>query len=388
MTSTILCTCARSIAPYLRTEIEQLGYTVTNEHASGIEIIGTFDDCLRLNLHLRTALRVLWRMDAFTADTADQMYRAVRNVAWEDWIPVDGYVSVVSSVQTPTIDNTMYANMRCKDAIVDRMCMKLHQRPDSGPRTDRTVVFLYWHNEQCMVYIDTSGQPLSERGYRKHPGKAPLRETLAAAVLMSTRWNVKGHVVNPMCGSGTLGIEAALMLRNIAPALKQENFGFMHVVPFDRTRWDALRSEALAAIAPHTEYSIICTDHDRRVLDQARENARAAGVEDDIDFRVCDFRETPIPSTEEREGGADIVIMNPEYGLRLGDVEELKLTYAEIGNFFKQQCQGYLGYLFTGNLPLTKVIGLKASKRIVFWTADLECRLVEFELYGGSRRTD
>ncbi len=133
---------------------------------------------------------------------------------------------------------------------------------------------------------------------------------------------------------------------------------------------------------------IICTDRDRWVLDQARENARAAGVEANIEFRACDFEETTVPEPIGREGGSDIVILNPEYGIRLGDEEELKGTYAEIGNFFKQQCQGYLGYVLTGNLPLTKVIGLRASKRYVFWTADIECRLVEFELYSGTRRTD
>jgi putative N6-adenine-specific DNA methylase len=323
------------------------------------------------------------------------MYRAVRNIPWEEWIPADGYVSVVSSVDTPVIDNTMFANMRCKDAIVDRIRMKKHQRPDSGPRTDRAVVFLYWHGDQCMVYIDTSGQPLSDRGYRIHPGKAPLKETLAAAIIMATKWNGKGHVVNPMCGSGTLGIEAAMMLRGIPPAHHRTNFGYMHVLQQGRKgdRAKGLHPEEISSQfpVPSSQFPvprIICSDHDRRIVEQARENAKRAGVDDMIDFHVCDFRDTPMPPAEPREGGSDIVIMNPEYGLRLGDEEELKGTYAEIGDFFKQHCQGYTGYVFTGNLPLTKVIGLKASKRTVFWTADVECRLVEFELYGGSRRKD
>jgi putative N6-adenine-specific DNA methylase len=374
--------------------LEALGYDIKREMASGVEVEGTFDDCIRLNHHLRTALRVLFRLDSFTADTADQMYRAVRNLPWEDWIPADGYLSVVSSVDTPVIDNTMYANMRCKDAIVDRIRMKKHQRPDSGPRTDRSVVFLYWHGEQCMVYLDTSGQPLSDRGYRLHPGKAPLKETLAAAILMATKWNGKGHVVNPMCGSGTLGIEAAMMLRGMLPAQGRKNFGYMHLLGnrewgIGNGEWGMGNGKDSPFPIPHSPFPrIICTDHDRRIIEQARENAKRAGVDDMIDFHVCDFRDTPMPPAEVREGGADIVILNPEYGLRLGDEEELKGTYAEIGDFFKQHCQGYTGYVFTGNLPLTKVIGLKASKRTVFWTADVECRLVEFELYGGSRRTD
>ncbi|MCX6141385.1 MAG: class I SAM-dependent RNA methyltransferase, partial [Candidatus Kapabacteria bacterium] len=202
-TSTILCTCARDIPPILRAELEALGYTVKAEYASGVEIEGTLDDCLRLNLWLRTAHRVLFRLGSWQANTADQMYDAVNSVPWDQWIPAKGYVCIIGSVDTPSIDNVMYANMRCKDAVVDRIRTVRGIRPDSGPDTSQSVVFLYWHAETLMIYVDTSGAPLSDRGYRINPAKAPMRESLAAAVVLSTKWAPHLPFVNPMCGSGT-----------------------------------------------------------------------------------------------------------------------------------------------------------------------------------------
>lgn len=376
----LLITCPRELPPYLAREVEALGLPIVAMHPAGVETRGTFADAMRLNLHVRTGHRVLLRLHQWTAHGSQHLYDGVHSVRWEDWLDPDGYVSVVSSVDTPSIDNTQFANLRCKDAIVDRMRNKTGRRPDSGPRTDRAVVFLYWHDSTAMIYLDTSGTALSDRGYRLHPAKAPLRETLAAAIVMATVWEPGQAFVNPMCGSGTLAIEAAMIAGRRAPGLTRTNFGFMHVLPYDDKAWKAIVAEARAQIRTDDATTIHAGDVDRRAIDAARANARAAGVEASIRFTVEDFRRTAIPSAP------GIVILNPEYGIRLGDVDELRETYHDIGDFFKQRCQGFTGYVFTGNLELAKEIGLRSKRRIPFWTADIECRLLEFPLYAGTKK--
>lgn len=384
----LLITCPRAIPPFLRTEVEALGFEVAAEHAAGIEVHGTFEDCYKLNLWLRTAHRVLYRLDHWDCRSTYELYEGVRNIPWEDWIDADGYVSVISSIDTPSIDNTQFANVKCKDAIVDRIRLKKGRRPDSGPLNDRAVVFLYWHNNTCMVYIDTSGKPLSERGYRIHPGKAPLRESLAAAIVLATAWKPGRAFHNPMCGSATLGIEAALIQRNIAPGLQRENFGFMHVLPFKKTEWLKELDEAKSAQqkSESGQNNIVCSDNDKRIIPLARENAERAGVVNDISFGCVDFRKHPITLATETANASDVVVLNPEYGIRLGQEDELRPVYSAIGDWFKQECSGYIGYVFTGNLNLAKEIGLKAKHRTPFWNADVECRLFSYELYGGTRR--
>ena len=372
-------TCPKGISEVLAREVAALGLPVQSVLPAGVVTEGDLTDCMRCNLWLRTAHRVLLRLHSFTAETPQEMYEGVTTIPWEEWIPRDGYLSVISSIDTPSIDNTQFANVRCKDAIVDRMRAVHGVRPDSGSRTDRSVVFLYWHGSNVSIAIDTSGTSLSDRGYRLQGGKAPLRESLAAAIILSTTWEHGQAVVNPMGGSGTLAIEAALMERNIAPGMQRPNFGFMHLVPYDAAVLKRLRDEA-RAVQRAAVGAIVCTDHDRRIVDAARENARRAGVLDIIRFGVCDFRNTPVPPPP------GIVVFNPEYGLRLGDITALRETYRAIGDFMKQSCRGYTGYVFTGNMDLTKEVGLRASRRIPFWNADVECRLLQFELYEGSKK--
>lgn len=378
----ILATCPRGIPEILAAETRALGYTVAAVHRAGIEIDAPYEAVYDLNLQLRTAHRVLFRLGSWKCATPDDMYQAVRTVAWEDWIPADGYLSVVSSVDTDEIDNTQFANMRCKDAIVDRIRITKGVRPDSGPRNDQSVVFLFWKGNDCMVYVDTSAKPLSDRGYRLRPGRAPLRESLAAAIVLKSTWNGAGHFVNPMCGSGTLAIEAAMIARNIAPGTLRSDFGLLHLLPTDKDQWEKKRAEAREAIRPMPrDITILASDIDKRAVEITRENAQEAGVARDIGCTVCDFQLARVPEHVEREDGQDVVVMNPEYGIRLGNEDELVEVYRSIGDFFKQKCAGYMGYVFTGNMNLTKQVGLRAKQRIPFWTADIECRLLEFELY-------
>ncbi len=212
------------------------------------------------------------------------------------------------------------------------------------------------------------------------PLKAPMQETLAAAVNLATGWTGNGNFVNPMCGSGTLAIEAALIALGRAPGLLRNNYGFMHLLGFDESLWKSLRRKIRAESRDYFNGRIIATDISQQAIEAARKNAMTAGVERFIEFGVCDFSQTPIPE------GEGIVILNPEYGERMGEVDELKDIYKKIGDFFKKKCQGYKGYIFTGNLDLAKKVGLRTNRRITFFNGPLECRLLEYELYEGSRK--
>jgi len=377
----IFITCSRGADHYLEQEVVQLGFPIFLRTQAGIETEGTMENAMDLNLRLRTGLRVLFLVAEFTAEDPEALYRNIHAIAWEEIIPVHGKFSITSTVDTPTIDNTVYASQKCKDAIVDRFMKKFNKRPDSGPERDRAVFHLHWQGEDCRIYIDTSGEPLSKRGYRKIPYKAPLQETLAAAIVKASGWNDSGCFINPMCGSGTLAIEAALIALNRPSAILRNNFGFMHLKGYDAQVWEELRNKAKAEAKKDLQNRIIATDISPEALDAAQKNALTAGVDHLIEFSVADFGDTEIP-----EGGG-AVVMNPEYGERLGTAAELENVYARIGDFLKQKCRGYKGYVLTGNPELARKIGLRSSRKMLFFNGPIECRLLEYELYSGSRKT-
>ena len=384
--STILITCSTGLVDYVRREVEDLGYQSGDSHKTGLEVEGDHYDAMRLNLYLRTAHNVLFLLKQFKCDGPDELYRNVRKLPWEDIISPQEYVSVVGRVNTALVGNSMYANLKVKDAIVDRVAGKTGSRPDSGKDKNNVVVQFYWKDDHCWVYLNTSGQKLSDRSYRKMPHKAPLRESLAAAIITATGYDGSEPLICPMCGSGTLAIEAALIASRRPPGLLRSNYGFMHVKYFDEPRWRKMRSEALkmskmrSGKADFKPARIIATDIDAGAVEAACKNAMTAGVSHLIDFDVCDFADTVIPP------GAGIIVMNPEYGLRLGEIEKLQNTYKRIGDFFKQKCSGYTGYIFTGNPALAKKVGLRTSRRFEFFNANIECRLLKYELYAGTKK--
>jgi putative N6-adenine-specific DNA methylase len=206
-----------------------------------------------------------------------------------------------------------------------------------------------------------------------------MQETLAAAAILATGWTGQGNFINPMCGSGTLAIEAALIALNRAPGLLRSHYGFMHLNRFRKPLWEALRREARARAKKSIPVRIIATDKSPRAIDTAKRNAATAGVDSFITFQVCDFAETPIPE------GNGVVLLNPPYGERMGEIRELEPLYRRIGDFFKKHCAGYTGYLFTGNFELAKQVGLRTKRRIPFYNGEIECRLLEYELYAGSK---
>ncbi|NLT13138.1 MAG: class I SAM-dependent RNA methyltransferase [Clostridiales bacterium] len=377
----VLITCGRGLVPFLKAEVEAAGFSVDSEHDTGLTLTGTLTDTMRLNLKLRTAFNVLYQLDHFDCTDTEHLYRLIGRFPWENVVPPDGYLSVVSQASTQAIDNTMFLNQKVKDAIVDRLRKVNGKRPDAGPDRDRTVINVYWNRDKVWVYANTSGEKLSDRSYRKLPYKAPLQESLAAAILLAAGYSGEQPLVNPMCGSGTLAIEAALIATGRAPGLLRSNFGIKHLVGFDSDMWDELRKQIRKEGGKDLKFPIIATDIDKQAIAAARKNAQTAGVDQLIEFSVCDFADTPLPSNP------GLIVMNPEYGMRLGEIRELEGTYKRIGDFFKQKAAGWRGCLFTGNLELAKRIGLRTSRRIPMFNADIECRLLCYEMYEGTRKT-
>ncbi|HPL97141.1 MAG TPA: class I SAM-dependent RNA methyltransferase [Smithellaceae bacterium] len=419
--SKILATCPRGAAGYLRTEIESLGFPVLSEIDTACQTEGTLEDTMLLNLHLRTAGRVLYQLQIFKVITPAALYERLKAIPWEKIIfesGPDAYVCVTSAVDTPQITDSRFANMKVKDAIVDRIRDKTGLRPDSGPEKDRALIHLYWRNDLAIVYIDTSGEHLSRRGYRKIPLAAPMRETLAASLVMATGWKADTPLINPMCGSGTLAIEAALIALERAPGLGRNHYGFMHIKNFPRQTWQEMRKKARAAARKNLPAALIASDIDPAAVEAARRNAETAGVGHLIEFKTLPFEKTPVP------GGGGVIILNPPYGERLdavpaksepiierkmqiagekiilrksggtggtkqmsGTRQKLERLYENCGNWFKSVGRGYRGYIFTGNMEMAAKVGLRTKRRLTFYNGQIECRLLEYELYAGSKKS-
>lgn len=382
VSGTITITCHKRITPYLMQETEALGFVILSSFVTGLQLQGTLKDCIKLNLQLRCASQVLFSLKSFEAGNADDVYRNLVNYPWEDILPEGGYFSVTSNVQNDTINNSMFANLRVKDAIADRLRSKRGSRPSTGADLTGAVIHLFWKENEAEVFIDTSGPSLARHGYRKIPGQAPMLEALASAVIYASKWNRETPFVNPMCGSGTLAIEAALIATNRRPGLFRNTFSFMHLRDYDQEWYQQEDALLEIQIRENKDLRIIATDYSDQAIENARKNAVAAGVAKMIEFKVCDFAATEIPVN-----GNGVLFFNPEYGERLGTIAELEQTYSRIGDFMKQSAKAYTGYIFTGNLDLAKKIGLKASRRIEFYNSTIDCRLLEYELYSGTRDT-
>lgn len=377
--SKLVINCQPTLSPFLKQEVEDLGYRPLSVDKNGVTVEGGWEEAIHLNLNLRTASRVLWLVRSFIANNPDRLYEEAVKMPWHKLIPEGGYVSVQSFVKNDYILDTRYANLKLKDAIVDEIAEKNGSRPDSGKEKDHTVIFMYWYLNEVHLYFDTSGETITKHGYRKMPFRAPMLESLASGCLLSSGWNdTKENFINPMCGSGTLAIEAAMMAAGIPPGLNRTNYGFMHINGYDPETYDNARAKQ--DFKDKIRSTIIATDRDILALKAAKENAKNAGVLDMIQFDTVAFEKTFVPS------GDGIVMLNPEYGERLGEEEALREVYAEIGDFFKKSCKGKMGYIFTGNAQLAKQIGLRAKSKTPFQNARIECRLLAYELYEGTRR--
>jgi 23S rRNA G2445 N2-methylase RlmL len=380
--SELLITCAPDIRSITEQEIQRLNIPIESSEPFGILVKGNVQTGMKLCCHLRTANKVLFKIDQNSGIKGPQeLYQWINNIPWENFFTVKDKMSIEAFAQNDTINDTRFAGLKCKDAIVDRFNKLVGKRPDSGPERDGIVLYLHWRNHEASIYFDLSGEPIAKHGYRLHPWKAPLMENLAAAIILATKWNDNIPLINPMCGSGTLAIEAALIGLSKPPGFIRRRFSFMLYKGYNETMWQEIKAEATKYLSPRLNNKIIASDISEEAIELAKENAKKAGVEHLIEFQVCDFAATSF--TQNKNG---MIILNPEYGDRLGEEEQLKETYTRIGEFFKKKCSGMKGYIFTGNLELAKNVGLKTSQKIPFYNARIECRLMGYELYDGTKK--
>jgi 23S rRNA G2445 N2-methylase RlmL len=376
----IIITHALHTGEPVKKEITGLGFPIHGEDKLHVETEGSLQDTLRLNLYLRTAHRVLYFVDGFSAASLRDLYDAVNRISWEEIIPLNGYFSVHSFVNQENISDFRIVNLKMKDAVADRFQAKFRQRPDSGNQQDRLVLFIRWVRDQGEIYVDTSGETLARHGYRKHSWKAPLAESLAASIISAMDWKPSLPFVNPMCGSGTLAIEAALVASGRYPGLYRDNYGFLHLKKPLIEVYEELKKKLKDEVDKDCNARIYASDMHPGAVRQAKMNAEIAGVDSLIDFETSDFKNITLPDPPGN------IILNPEYGLRLGEENKLEPLYKSIGDFFKQKCSGYTGYVFTGNAALGKHIGLRTKRKIPFLNGNIECRLLEYELYQGTRK--
>ena len=390
----IILSCAKTLSKWTEEEVKRLGYKTVEVTENTVVIRGDMRDVMKLNLQLRTAHRVLVPLLRTTCRNIRELYESVKSIDWENLLEADGYFSVSSIVHNFTIRDTRIPSLYTKDAIADRMREKCQRRPDSGGENKGAAVFVYWEKDEMIVYLDTSGEPLSKRGYRKIPGSAPMQETLAAACIMAMGWDAKTPFLSPMCGSGTPAIEAAMMAMNKAPGSLKGHFAFQsikgytsiiagesapRVAPRQRTGaspeqiWKEIVLEAKEKEKATGLPKIIATDISPEAVENAHSNAIAAGVAPYIEFKACDFADTPIP----QETG--YIFFNPEYGIRLGDPKELAPVYERIGTFLKEKCPGWTGALITGNPELSKLVNLYYRNRVPFFNGPIDCRLFIYE---------
>jgi len=379
-TRDIRITCAPGLVPWLTEELTPLELPLVSRMRTGLATHGTWTDTWRLCLELRTAFQVLYPIASFRCASPDELYRRTRALAWEDVLGPDTYLTVESRVDDPSIDNSMFPNLRLKDAIVDRLQEKTGRRPDSGPERKGAVVHLFWKDGEATIALNAAGRKLADRGYRRNPHRAPLQETLAAAIILATGWRGEVPLVLPMCGSGTLAIEAALIALDRAPGLLRSRFGFESILGFEAETWSGLRAAARRRSRRALDVRITASDIDELAIAAARRNAETAGVAHLIDFHVCDFASTPMPDR------AGVLVVNPEYGARMGTEEDLRPTYERLGSFFKERCPGFTCHVLSGNRTLAASLGLKASRKVPFFNADIECRLLRYEMWAGTQR--
>jgi putative N6-adenine-specific DNA methylase len=367
----------RGLEPLLQEELSALGAQEVRGVAGGVAFRGDWRTCYRVNLGSRIASRVLWRISEFTYRSETDVYEAAKAIDWLRLFALENTIRVNVTAQKSPLKSLEFATLRIKDAVCDRFRDALGVRPDVERANPDVRVHAFLEAERGTLYLDTSGEPLFKRGWRAEQGEAPLRENLAAGIVMLTGWRPDLPLLDPMCGGGTFLVEAAAMARARAPGAKRA-FGFEKLKGFDGKAFERVRAE-LERGEPQTP-QLFGSDTDPEALKATRRNLAAAGVERWTKLEQADVlaRSAPAP--------AGVMIMNPPYGERMGTPEELAAFYPKLGDALKKNFAGWRCFIFTADLRLPKLIRLEPSARTPLWNGALECRLYEFEMVAGQRR--
>jgi putative N6-adenine-specific DNA methylase len=368
-------TTAKGVEEVLAGELTRLGAQGVTPESGGVRFGGGIEAAYRANLWLRTASRILTPVAEFPCETPEQLYQGVRSIKWSSYLNADLTLAVDCNLRDSAMTHSGFVALKTKDAIVDDLRDRLGRRPNVDTKDPDLRVNVRLFRNRCTVSLDFSGIPLDRRGYRLDRHEAPLKENLAAALVEFSGWDGSTPFVDPMCGTGTIAIEAAMKALRIAPGLSRPRFGFQRWPGFDRLLWQRLVKEARQEALRELPAPVIGSDISYPAIEMAKENARRAGVGE-----VLTLSQAPMTSLTPPPGPG-VLIVNPPYGKRLGDEEALRPLYKEIGDVLKQRCKGYTAFLFTGNLELAKSVGLKATRRIVLFNGPIECRLLKYEMY-------
>ena len=379
-------TTAKGMEDLLAGELRELGAHDVQVERAGVSLSGTLELAYRVCLWSRVANRVLLPLATFPAATPQALYDGVRTIRWAEHLDARRTLAVECAVSHSRITHSHFAALKTKDAIVDQFRDRVGTRPSVDVVQPDVRVNLYLHNDRATVSIDLSGESLHRRAYRQRGAAAPLKENLAAAVLLLAEWPRRAAegvpLIDPMCGSGTLPIEAALMAARIAPGRQRTHFGFLgwrghQAALWERVRRDAEEQEICDAkrLPPMHGY-----DASAAAVRSALVNVEHAGLRGKVHIEKRALHEcAPIPARP-RGDVQGLVVTNPPYGERVGDVAKLGGLYAELGDTLRRKFPGWTGYVLTGNPDLGKRIGLRSARRHVLYNGAIECRLLVFPI--------
>lgn len=371
--------CPHGLEAVLEQELHDLGVPATTRTDGGIGFQAPWSTMYWVNLKSHIASRVLWEIGQAPYRSEEDVYRAAYDLPWPDWFTPSQTIKVKVSARNCPLTSLDFITLRIKDAVCDKFMAVRHKRPCVDTHRPNIRLDAFLDDSTVTFYLDTSGEPLFKRGHRVLSVEAPLRENLAAGLLRLAGWTSGTVLLDPMCGSGTIPIEAALMARRIAPG-QSRSFAFERLLVHDAKLWGHLREASRVKQLAETPAAIYASDQDPSAVKIAQRTFQAAGLTIDIRLRQSDVLALEAPA------GEGVMLINPPYGVRLSRPEELDAFYPRLGDWLKQRFSGWRVYIFTGDLRVPKLIGLAPSKRIPLFNGSLECRLYEFLIVPGAMR--
>jgi putative N6-adenine-specific DNA methylase len=372
-------TAPRGLEALLAAELAALGAKSATAVPGGVAFAGDWQTCYRANLWSRLASRVLWRVAEFEYRDEADLYEAAHRIDWTRYFTVERTLRVNVSAQKSPLTSLDFATLRVKDAVCDRFRDAIGSRPNVDRANPEVRVHAFLEAARGALYLDTSGEPLFKRGWRAGAGEAPLRENLAAGIVQLSGWKFDEPLLDPMCGGGTILVEAAAMARGRAPGANRR-FGFEKLKVFSPSIWEKEKRESLQPRNPPKILHIFGSDNDPRVLGDARRNIAAAGVDRWVKLEQADILERPAPAP------SGVMIANPPYGERIGSKEDLAQFYPKLGSALKKNYPGWRCHFFTADMRLPKLMRLQPSRRVPLFNGALECRLFEIAIVAGSNR--
>ena len=372
-------TCPRGLEELLVAELNAAGAQVVRQLPAGVLFMADAAAEMRANLTSRIATRILRKVGYTRYRKEEHIYRAALDLPWPAWFDVSKTIAVKVGAQNAPLKSLNFITLKIKDAICDRFREETRARPSVDTEAPDVPVYAFFTPDAVTFYLDTSGEPLFKRGFKREASAASIKENLAAGLLLLSGWEPGTPLLDPMCGAGTILLEAADMALNRAPG-RSRRFAFEHYRDFDAALWQRIKAEAKAKEKPLTHLPIFGADQDRWVLDKARNNLAAAGYADAIELKVSDVLDLKPPTP------VGTIVTNPPYGERIGEAEELAEWYPLLGDWLKQNFAGWEAWVISGDPLLPKLFGLKASRRIPLFNGPIETRFLQYKVIAGSMK--